>query len=88
MMMKWLPVLLAGSSHVAGIYSAYYWWKSSKSKFKPSFEPTVDGRTVVGATDIEAYLNAMAELNARAALGAATAVILLTTSALTAFWPS
>jgi hypothetical protein len=87
-MTEWLTVLLAGSFHLASIYSAYYWWRSSKSKFKPSFEPTLDGRAIVGAIDIEGYLNSMAELNARAALGAATAVILLTTSALMASWPA
>lgn len=86
-MTTWLPLYLAGLSHIAGLYSAYYWWASSRMAFKftPGF--TLDGEMAVSAAEVQTYLNRVGALNARAALGAAVAVVLITTAAVLSSWP-
>jgi hypothetical protein len=86
-MTTWLPLYLAGLSHIAGLYSAYYWWESSRTTFKLSPGFTLDGEVAVSAAEVQTYLNRVGALNARAALGAAVAVVFITIAAVLNSWP-
>jgi hypothetical protein len=85
--MKSVSFFLAGLSLMAGIYSAYYWWKSSKAQFSSSLGFfKINGQAAVGANDVQDYLNAVGALNARAAIGSGIAVFLATLSTFVGSW--
>jgi hypothetical protein len=75
--MKTSWCILQGLGVVAGVASAWFWYRSSQTSFEVKFVSQVNsGSPVPNARDIEAYLKKVGGLNAKAAAMAAISVVL------------
>jgi hypothetical protein len=79
--MKTAALALAGIALVAGLLSAWHWWKSSKTSFQLTTTTLItSGSPVITARDLERYLQEVGGLNARAAIFGAISVTLAAVS--------
>jgi hypothetical protein len=80
--MKSIAIVLAVLGFGCGLLAAYFWWRSSQTKFHissnwPAITPT---GAVIGSRDLENYLREVGRLNKWAAIFTAISLLLSTAS--------
>jgi hypothetical protein len=72
-----ISIVLAMLGLAAGLASAWFWWRSSRTSFDVAFVSIVAGGSPVpNACDVENYLKKVGDLNAKAAAFGAVSVTL------------
>ncbi len=83
--MKTVSLVLAGLGLAAGLASAWFWYRSSRTSFNIAFVSMItSGSPVPTARDIEAYLREVGDLNAKAAVFGGIGVLLSTLAGIAA----
>jgi hypothetical protein len=83
-----ISTILALLGLAAGLVSAWFWWRSSRTRFRIAFVSMItSGSPVPTARDIEAYLREVGSLNTKAALLGALSVTLSALAGIMASYP-
>jgi len=83
-----ISIVLAVLGLAAGLASAWFWWRSSRTSFEIRFvSMATSGSPVPNARDIEAYLKKVGRLNTMAAALGAASVTLSALAGIVASYP-
>jgi hypothetical protein len=78
-------LILAVLGLLAGLASAWFWWRSSRTSFEITHVSLItSGSPVPNARDLEAYLKKVGSLNAKAAVFGGIGVLLSTLAGIAA----